>query len=500
LADVPGAVPVPPTAMPMQPLPVLKLSQNGAAFDYNVSTPYVQNFTLSVTRRVTPKVEVDVRYIGTRGLKLNGNYNLNVPNVFYNPVLFDALERTRRGENVELFDQMFMGLILSPGLSAVNGTTSRGSQHLRQNTTFRTNLANGDFAAVATSLDYFNNTGQGATGLVPPTVAGERGTVLRRANRGFNVPGGTTIPGGPVIPAGLFPENWISVNPQFNQANYYSDSGSSIYHSLQFQTTLRPTYGISFQGTYLWSRALGISASSYTNPSEREKDYILAGNHRTHEFRGNGTFELPIGPNKIFFPNTSGWVARLIERWETSFIVNANTGSPASITAGNMLYANAVADIVKPISLRTGDVKWGVQSGNNLVGSYFDTGAFTKVDDPQCAGVTTSQGLQGFCSLKAVQDASGQIVFQNPRPGKRGTLGRQTIENPGSWEFDANIRKTFRISESKSLQVRLDATNILNHPSPMNPSLSLTNTNDFGLITEKNTNRRQFQGQLRLTF
>jgi hypothetical protein len=500
LADVPGAVPVPPTAMPMQPLPVLKLSQNGAAFDYNVSTPYVQNFTLSVTRRVTPKVEVDVRYIGTRGLKLNGNYNLNVPNVFYNPVLFDALERTRRGENVELFDQMFMGLILSPGLSAVNGTTSRGSQHLRQNTTFRTNLANGDFAAVATSLDYFNNTGQGATGLVPPTVTGERGTVLRRANKGFNVPGGTTIPGAPVVPAGLFPENWISVNPQFNQANYYSDSGSSIYHSLQFQTTLRPTYGISFQGTYLWSRALGISASSYTNPSEREKDYILAGNHRTHEFRGNGTFELPIGPNKIFFPNTSGWVARLIERWETSFIVNANTGSPASITAGNMLYANAVADIVKPISLRTGDVKWGVQSGNNLVGSYFDTGAFTKVDDPQCAGVTTSQGLQGFCSLKAVQDASGQIVFQNPRPGKRGTLGRQTIENPGSWEFDANIRKTFRISESKSLQVRLDATNILNHPSPMNPSLSLTNTNDFGLITEKNTNRRQFQGQLRLTF
>jgi hypothetical protein len=490
LTDVPGAVPVPPTSMPMQPIPVLKLNQNGAAFDYNISTPYVQNFTLSVTRRVTPKVELDVRYIGTRGLKLNGNYNLNVPNVFYNPALFDALERTRRGENVQLFDQIFMGI------SGVNGTTSRGSEFLRNNTTFRTNLANGDFAAVATSLDYFN----GPTGNVISGVAGERGTVLRRANRGFNVAGGTTIPGGPVIEAGLFPENWISVNPQFNQANYYSDSGSSIYHSLQLQTTLRPTYGISFQGTYLWSRALGISATSYTNPAERERDYILAGNHRTHEFRGNGTFELPIGPNKIFFPNSSGWVARLIERWETSFIVNANTGSPTSITAGNMLYANGVADIVKPISLRNGEVKWGVQSGNQLVGSYFGAGTFTKVDDPQCAEVTASQGLQGFCTLKAVRDASGQIVFQNPRPGKRGTLGRQTIENPGSWEFDANIRKTFRISESKSLQVRLDATNILNHPSPNNPSLSLTNTTDFGQIAEKNTNRRQFQGQLRLVF
>ena len=79
-----------------------------------------------------------------------------------------------------------------------------------------------------------------------------------------------------MVPAGLFPENWISSNPQFNQANYYSDSGSSVYHSLQVQGTLRPTHGVSFQGTYLWSRSLGISPSSYTNPAEREKDYILA--------------------------------------------------------------------------------------------------------------------------------------------------------------------------------------------------------------------------------
>ena len=106
----------------------------------------------------------------------------------------------------------------------------------------------------------------------------------------------------PVVPAGLFPENWISSNPQFNQANYYSDSGSSVYHSLQVQGTLRPTHGISFQGTYLWSRSLGISPSSYTHPAEREKDYILQGTHRTHEFRSNGTFELPLGPNKLILP------------------------------------------------------------------------------------------------------------------------------------------------------------------------------------------------------
>jgi hypothetical protein len=501
LRNLPSFVPVPATAQPMEPIPVLKLNQNGAAYDYNYETPYVENFTLSVTRKVARKLDVDVRYIATRGLKLNGNYNLNVPNVFYNPALFDALTQTRAGQDVALFDQMFMGLNLNPGTSgfaAVNGTTQRGSAHLRQSATFRTALANGDFATVADAINTFNNTGTGPTGVVPG-VAGERGTVLRRANKGFNVSGGTPVLGGPVVPAGLFPENWITANPQFNQANYYTNSGSSIYHSLQLQTTLRPTYGVSFQGTYLWSRALAISGTSYTNPAEREKEYILAGNHRTHEFRSNGTFELPIGPNRLLLGNSSGWLARFVERWQSSIIFNLATGSPTSITAGNMLYANGVADIVGPFP-RVGRVHWGDPGGTNqLVGGFFESGALVKVPDPQCARVAAA--LTSSCTLDAVADATtGQILLQNPLPGNRGTLGRQTIENPGSWDFDANISKTFRITESKSVQLRVDATNILNHPVPNNPAFSINGANILGYISGKTNAHREFQGQLRLSF
>jgi hypothetical protein len=503
MRNLPSFVPVPPSRQPMEPILPIKENQNGSAFDSNISTPYVQNFTLSVTRRLTSKVDLDVRYIGTRGLKLTGSYNLNVPSVFNNPVLMDAFTRTRGGEDVELFDQMFLGLNLNPGVanfSAVNGTTQRGSAHLRQSTTFRTALANGDFNTLASLLDYFNGAGTGPSGLVAPFSgqAGERGRVLRRANKGFNVAGGTPIAGGLVVPAGLFPENWISSNPQFNQANYYSDSGSSVYHSLQVQGTLRPTHGVSFQGTYLWSRSLGISPSSYTHPAEREKDYILQGTHRTHEFRSNGTFELPFGPNKLLFSNSSGWLARIIERWESSFIFNLSTGAPASITAGNMLYANGVADLLEPLSIRTGTVKWGDPSENNqLVGNYFGN-EWTKVTDPQCLSVAAN--LRTFCTLQAVADASGKVLIQNPQPGTRGNIGRQTVENPGSWDFDANLRKTFRISESKTLQIRFDATNILNHPAPSNPTLSINATNTLGYIADKTDAHREFQAQIRLVF
>jgi hypothetical protein len=95
---------------------------------------------------------------------------------------------------------------------------------------------------------------------------------------------------------------------------------------------------------------------------------------------------------------------------------------------------------------------------------------------------------------------TGQIVLQNPQPGTRGTLGLRTIENPGTWSFDANLSKAFQISESKSVQIRFDATNVFNHPIPNNPTLDINNSNPFGHIQEKSAARRQFQAQVRFAF
>jgi hypothetical protein len=91
-----------------------------------------------------------------------------------------------------------------------------------------------------------------------------------------------------------------------------------------------------------------------------------------------------------------------------------------------------------------------------------------------------------------------QMVLQNPLPGRQGTLGQNTMENIGPIRFDGNLGKTFRISESKSLQIRVDATNLLNHPTPAAPTLSI-NSDNFGLSTTK-AGGRAFQGQLRLSF
>ena len=89
------------------------------------------------------------------------------------------------------------------------------------------------------------------------------------------------------------------------------------------------------------------------------------------------------------------------------------------------------------------------------------------------------------------------------------------LEGPGRWRFDASLGKSIKISETKSLQFRMDAQNVLNHPEPQ-PLTSNTppptptsllnldiNNPSFGLFTgsqAKNNSHREFQVQLRLNF
>jgi hypothetical protein len=98
-------------------------------------------------------------------------------------------------------------------------------------------------------------------------------------------------------------------------------------------------------------------------------------------------------------------------------------------------------------------------------------------------------------------------VLVNPSPGQIGTLGNRTLDSFGTFFLDGNVQKSFRISESKTLSLRVDATNILNHPQPAVPNFTVGAT-PFGRIASKGPTifgqatpvQRNFQAQVRLTF
>jgi len=272
-----------------------------------------------------------------------------------------------------------------------------------------------------------------------------------------------------------------------------------------------------------------------TDPTDRAQDYTNIGNNPTHELRTNGTFELPVGPNKLLMGNSTGWVARAIEHWQLGMIYNLQSGAPTSITMNSMLYGNGLPDVRHPFDFNeVRGVRWGIQNGAFLEGRYFDNNdTFLYVPDPQCLSVTTAQNLFSAggpsgtprCTLNALamlvpagtpdsgtvasyggpatDTRNVQILLQHPQPGQRGNLGNNTVFGLGSYRFDANLGKTFRMSESKSIQVRFDALNVLNHPQPTNPNLNIDpgifGLAPFGQIASK-TGGRTLQGQMRFSF
>ena len=364
---------------------------------------------------------------------------------------------------------------------------------------------------------------------LPAGLTGVSGRVLR--NGCDRIAGGLYDSGLPAsatnIPTRCFPENYIVANPQLGTATYVGGFGKSNFHSMQMQITLRPTQGISFQSTYILAKTLGIVPQNWTDPLNRNADYAPPYQAVRHDIRTNGTFDLPIGPGRLLLSKSSGWVARLIEHWQSGMIFNVSSGNPRTIIGAHMLYATGNqnldsaqnrVDIVSAAfdQAMKGNVVWNGPANNS--GLYYGD-KFVFVPDPQCqlTNHTDSNGFNlfanGSCTLNAVAmknaDGTSAIVLQNPLPGHRGNMPF-SLEAPGKWKFDANLSKRIRLTESKSLQFRIDAQNVLNHPDVADPQPQTgqsINTGGiiFGQIPSKGGSGsgalpRNFQLQLRLDF
>jgi hypothetical protein len=496
-------------------------------------TPYVQNFNLSVTTNVRRNMTVDLRYIGTQGRKFQGDIDINTSNIYHNKELLDALNVTRGGGDAPLLTQMLAGLNIGSG---VIGQTVSGSQALRTSTTFNQNLINGNFIAVANSL--LSGSGLTVTGAASNTGFGlvPNGRLIR--NGCDRIANGQTNFNG--IDLRCFPENYLIANPQLGGAIFRFNGGSSSYHSMQAQFTLRPTQGFAVQTTYTWSKTMETAPSglasggdTFSDPLNRRLDHRRPFSNVPHDLRTNGTLELPIGPNKLFFGNTTGFVGRLLERWQTGVILNLSAGRPATIQGNTGLnYAgngattpNVAADVVGDFKVRNANLYF--DGPNNRASLFGKNNPYITVTDPQCPSGLPSGTYPASlsCQLSAVAKVVpaatagaqqfgtnadgtpryGVLVLQNPKPGTQGNLGQMTFELPGVYRFDANVSKNFRISETKAVQFRMDAINVMNHPNPLpgagaTISINSTSGGDFGYLTNAKTGNRSFQAQLRLTF
>jgi hypothetical protein len=386
---------------------------------------------------------------------LYGRLPLDVSDIF-NTGFLQAFNITRNGGDAPLFDQMLKGMNI-PGAGVV-GTNVTGSQALRLYANTRSFLANGSVGALANFL------------ITSTNITGQGGGFIRN---------------------GGFAEDFLLPYPQFADVGLNANPSNSTYHSLQAQVTKRLSHGFTTQGSYTWSRNLGLADTDHDlyarDPNNRNNDKALLGFHREHTFTGNGTYILPFGANRQFLASAPGWVQNIVGQWQLGSLFRWNSGAPLTITAGglNTIYQNTggntpniIGKLPKPTV---------VERNGGLVPSVFPT--LVQKPDPSCASVTAANTLNVACSNLAIYDAQGSPLLVNPQPGTVGTLGRNTLEGPSRLQLDMNLNKRLRIDEKRDLEFRLDVTNVLNHPVFAVPNTNINSAN-FGQITAASVGRQ----------
>jgi len=490
---IPVALPsylVPPTNGNVSTTPLDQRRLSLTAYDPNIRNPYTQSLNLRLSRTIGSSLTVEVLYAGNLSRKSSTSINLNTPNMVSNG-LFQAFQDARAGKESLLLDKLFGNVNIMGANRDWDGTKwvlPSGAAQLRRSTGQRSNLANGQFAAIANWL----------------ATANIDRTYNNGSNGSLNIPAAGTDMRGQLLRYTGFPENFIFENPQYSSVNWNGNFNKSNYHSMQAMVTLRPTHGLMVSATYTWSKSMGYNGiSDYGN---RDIDYGLTSG-RAHSLSSYGTFDLPFGPNRWLLSSVSpNILGRIIGGWQMSWIYSLQTGAKQTISGQtNYLWGNNTASIVNPFDFKSGYVDWKPGAAQGL---YWGEDLYSMVKDPQCTNsalVTTANGLNNYCTLTgmAYKNDNSKFIFVNTVPGTQPNMGRYNLSSPSNWSADGAFSKSVRLTEGKTFQIRIDATNIFNHPVPAAPWVSMAPMYgmnfQMGYIFNK-TGNRKFQARLRFDF
>ncbi|MCL2878503.1 MAG: hypothetical protein FWF13_06975, partial [Acidobacteria bacterium] len=411
------------------------MSGSVSVYDENLRNPYTHSMNLSLTRQLGRVITLDVRYIGNLTRNLLSATNLNTPNYMSNGLLQEFLALRANGNATTLAQIPTIEKILGPNaVSILMNSRGMGWSGNGYN-----QLAQGDFQGLAQNLARYGSAAAGYPGNA--------------------------------IAASSLPDNFIVTNPQLQGATISTNDGFTNYHSMQAQVTMRPLRGLSFQTTYTWSRNLqDRGVENYDIGSRR---YYLSDQHRSHSLTTYGSYTLPFGANGFFFRDVSGAVKKAIEGWGLSWVANISSGAPMSIAGGSSYWGITNPDLVRPDlwDNKGGKVEniWNPDGSWSHATYYGDK--YEKVADPSCSNpALVNLTLQVTCEQNrraiALANDPSVIVIQNALPGTIGNMTPNSLTGPGRWNFDLAMSKAVEFMEGKTINIRIDAANILNHATP----------------------------------
>lgn len=263
----------------------------------------------------------------------------------------------------------------------------------------------------------------------------------------------------------------------FGDITYSANTGRSDYHGFQLKTETRMK-GFYFINALTLSRARDNGAGSLENSNGNspgiqdfnnpDGDWGLSGYNQPFNWTSSLVWDLPVGRDRRFLSNTSGFVDAVLGGWQVAFISLYLAGDPVTF-----VYTPTVQGQVSGI---TQDFRGATNYRPNVIGDpYGDRNAIT-----------------GYFNRDAIQLPTYDQPFGNAR--------RNEVRGPNQWTVDFALQKRFRlpVGSNTNLEVRAEAFNLLNRTNFNAPNGNIS-SNAFGTISST-ADPRQVQLGVRLTF
>ena len=227
---------------------------------------------------------------------------------------------------------------------------------------------------------------------------------------------------------------------------YEQSNGNSSLNAADFQLQRRFRSGISANATYSFSKSID-DASTQGGAVVAQNWQLLTADRGLSSFDARHT---------------------LNAQWQYSTAVGTRGGTLVNGPKGALLkdwtFQNS-------ISIRTGSPLTAMTGGNRATTTGTGITGSVRAD---ATGLPLSPATPG--------DGFNLSAFAAPAAGLWGSAGRNTIPGPLVFSLNGSLSRVFRIGERRSIDLRFDATNALNHATITGWGTTVNNST-FGLPT-----------------
>ena len=402
---------------------------------------------------------------------------------------------------------------------------SIGIQHQAKGTLFEARYVGNHVVGAYRAFD-FNQVVINQNGFLPDFLrAQNNGWLAQAASNVFNPNYNSSIPGSQ--PLTVFPKlahsalsdpnvlyylqtgevgelgNYLQTNGMNGLVNFYQNPNalgtdlltnysSSSYNSLQLEARHQMRSGLSFEANYTFSKVLSDADGDSQTRLQHFLDINNPGIERsranfdlTHMIKADGFYELPLGKGRQLHYHP---LDRVIGGWIFGSTMTWQSGAPFSILSGRGTLNRESRSYYNGADTLLGGAQLASMVKFQMTGNGPMTIGQSAVNSADGTGVNTD-GAPAF---------PGQVFF-NPGAGTLGGLQRRMFSGPWTFDIDMRLKKTVNITETKKVELLMDAFNALNHPTFWSGDQNINSTT-FGVVSSMFYNPRIVQFGLHYTF